>query len=55
MALDKEPTGVVYRSMGPLGSGSTSNIGDYFWGQGPVGPDIRGASQIGFWAISGTV
>ena len=55
MALDKEPTGVVYRSMGPLGYGYTSNMSDYFWGQGSVGPDIPAASRTGFWAVSGTV
>ena len=31
----------VYRSMGPVGPGGVTNIGDYFWGQGSVGPDIR--------------
>ena len=55
MALDREPTGVVYRSMGNLASGYVSNIGDYFWGQGPTGPDIRLSNRIGMWAITGTV
>ena len=55
MAIDKEPGGVVYRSMGNIGSGWTTNIGDYFWGQGPTGPDIPAAGRIGMWSITGTV
>ena len=55
MALDREPTGVVYRSMGNLASGGVTNIGDYFWGQGPTGPDIRLGNRIGMWSITGTV
>jgi hypothetical protein len=55
MAIDKEPSGVVYRSMGNIGPGWVTNIGDHFWGQGPVGPDISVAGRIGMWAISGTV
>jgi hypothetical protein len=55
MAIDKEPSGVVYRSMGNIGSGGVTNIGDYFWGQGPTGPDIPAAGRIGQWSITGTV
>jgi Family of unknown function (DUF6345) len=55
MAIDKEPSGVKYRSMGNIGSGGVTNIGDYFWGQGPTGPDIAKASRVGMWAISGVV
>ena len=55
MAIDKEPAGDTYRSMGNIGSGWVTNIGDYFWGQGPTGPDIRLSGRIGMWAISGTV
>ena len=55
MAIDKEPSGVVYRSMGNLGAGGVNNIGDFFWGQGPTGPDITRAARIGQWSISGTV
>ena len=40
MAIDKEPSGVVYRSMGNIAPGGVTNIGDFFWGQGPTGPDI---------------
>jgi Family of unknown function (DUF6345) len=55
MAYDKEPTGSVYRSMGPMGPGGTWNLNDYFWGQGPTGADIPAAQMTGAWAISGTV
>lgn len=55
MAIDKEPSGVVYRSMGNIGSGGVTNIGDFFWGQGPTGPDIPRGSRTGMWSITGTV
>jgi Family of unknown function (DUF6345) len=55
MAIDKEPNNVVYRSMGNIGPGWVTNIGDYFWGQGPTGPDISAAGRIGQWSITGTV
>jgi hypothetical protein len=55
MAIDKEPSGTRYRSMGNVGSGGVTNIGDFFWGQGPTGPDIMKAGRSGMWAISGVV
>ncbi|MDG4830813.1 DUF6345 domain-containing protein [Solwaraspora sp. WMMD1047] len=55
MAIDKEPGGVVYRSMGAYRWDGVNNIGDYFWGQGPVGPDLPITPQMGMWSISGTV
>jgi hypothetical protein len=55
MAIDKEPNDVVYRSMGNIGAGWVTNIGDYFWGQGATGPDISAAGRIGQWSITGTV
>jgi hypothetical protein len=55
MAIDKEPNDVVYRSMGNIGAGGVTNIGDYFWGQGPTGPDISVAGRTGQWSITGTV
>ena len=55
MAIDKEPGGVVYRSMGNIGPGGVTNIGDYFWGQGPTGPDIPPPARTGMWSITGTV
>jgi hypothetical protein len=55
MAIDKEPSGVVYRSMGNIAPGGITNIGDFFWGQGPTGPDITAAGRVGQWSITGTV
>jgi hypothetical protein len=55
MAIDKEPSGVKYRSMGNIGPGGVTNIGDHFWGQGSTGPDISRAGRTGMWAISGVV
>ena len=55
MAIDKEPSGVVYRSMGNIASNGATNIGDFFWGQGPTGPDIRLSGRSGMWSITGTV
>lgn len=55
MAVDREPAGVVYRSMGPMNAAFVNDIGDYFWGQGPVGPDIFQANTAWYWSITGTV
>jgi hypothetical protein len=55
MAIDKEPSGVKYRSMGNIGPGGVTNIGDHFWGQGSTGPDISRTGRTGMWAISGVV
>ncbi|GAA2601616.1 hypothetical protein GCM10010435_96240 [Winogradskya consettensis] len=55
MAIDREPAGVKYRSMGLIRSDGVTNIGDYFWGQGPTGPDIPLTSSTGMWSLSGTV
>jgi hypothetical protein len=55
MAFDKEPNGVVFRSMGNIGPGGVTNINDYFWGQGATGPDITKSSRTGMWAIAQTV
>lgn len=53
MADDLEPAGVRWRSMSPIGPGGVTNINDYFWGEGTVGPDIRLADRVGMIAISG--
>lgn len=56
MAIEKEPRGVVYRSMGPWRlSDGVSSINDYFWGQGPVSPDLPIGQGIGLWSVTGTV
>ena len=53
MAAIKEPSGIRYRSIGNVGAGGVTNIGDYFWGQGPTGPDITKAARTGMWSLSG--
>jgi len=56
MAIDREPSGVIYKSTGLWRpSDGVTNIGDYFWGQGPVGPDMYDSPSMGMWWISGTV
>ncbi len=55
MADDLEPGGTVWRSISPAGAGWLNNLGDHYWGQGSVGPDIPLSQQIGWVAISGTV
>lgn len=55
MAIDREPSGVKYRSMGLIRPDGTTNIGDHFWGQGSTGPDIALTPTTGQWSISGTV
>ncbi|MCG7992285.1 MAG: DUF6345 domain-containing protein [Candidatus Thiodiazotropha lotti] len=46
-----QPSGVVPVVMGVLGNNGTSNMNDYFWGKGSVGPDIRDGDIIGYWSI----
>lgn len=53
MADDLEPAGVRWRSMSLIGAGGVHNLGDHYWGQGSVGPDIPYASRTGMIAISG--
>jgi Family of unknown function (DUF6345) len=55
MADDLEPGGTRWRSISPAKAGWVNNLGDYYWGQGSVGPDIPLSQQIGWVAISGTV
>jgi hypothetical protein len=37
--------------MGVIGPNGLSNYNDYFWGKGPVGPDLRGSNIRGYWRI----
>ncbi|MES9833348.1 MAG: DUF6345 domain-containing protein [Candidatus Thiodiazotropha sp. DIVDIV] len=46
-----QPAGVVPVVMGVLGQNGMSNMNDYFWGKGSVGPDIRDGDIIGYWSI----
>lgn len=57
MANDLEPSGTRWRSMSPATTGWVTNLGDHFWGEGSVGPDIAPGSAsnplIGFVSVSG--
>jgi hypothetical protein len=46
-----QPSSVVASVMGVIGPGGCVNYNDYFWGKGPVGPDIRGSFIYGFWRV----
>ncbi len=47
-----QPDGVVPVVMGVYGHNGESNINDYFWGKGSVGPDIRDGAIAGYWSIT---
>ncbi|MCE0534799.1 DUF6345 domain-containing protein [Kineosporia rhizophila] len=62
MANDLEPAGVRWRSVSPATYRAASNswvtnLGDHYWGQGNVGPDIRPNATTdrldGFFSVSG--
>jgi hypothetical protein len=36
-------------AMGPIGLGGVWDYGDYYWGEGPVGPTIRASQIRGWW------
>ena len=46
-----QPASVYAAAMGVIGPSGISNYNDYFWGKGPVGPDIRGANIRGYWRV----
>lgn len=49
-----QPNGVVAVVMGVISNNSdSSNMNDYFWGKGSVGPDIRDNDIVGYWTITG--
>ncbi len=52
-AIDDQPADVVWASMGPIGPGGAVSFNDYFWGRGPVSPDVRGNAITGYWYLSG--
>lgn len=55
MAYDLEPSGRQFVTMGAAAAGWVTNYDDYFWGQGPVGPDIPKSQIIGYWWLMGEV
>jgi len=52
-SIDDQPDSVVWASMGVIGAGGLVNLNDYFWGKGPVGPDVPASSVTGYWYVSG--
>jgi hypothetical protein len=46
-----QPSSVIAVTMGVVGPSGLSNYDDYFWGKGPVGPDVRGANIHGYWRV----
>jgi hypothetical protein len=53
-AAEEQPSGVQSVVMGVIGPGGLSNYNDYFWGQGPTGPDVREPSITGYWRVTMT-
>ena len=53
MCIRTHGSNVRYAVMGVIGPQGLSNYNDYFWGQGPVGPDIRGSNIRGWWLLTG--
>ena len=47
-----QPSSVIACTMGVIGPSGLSGYDDYFWGKGPVGPDVRGANIHGYWRVS---
>lgn len=50
-ALEQQPSGVQSVVMGTIGPGGLNNFNDFFWGQGPTGPDVREPDITGFWRL----
>lgn len=48
---DQQPAADVAGAMGPIGPAGVHNCDEYFWGQGPVGPDISKANIQGWWVL----
>lgn len=53
-SIDDQPSDVVWASMGVIGAGGSVNLNDYFWGKGPVGPDVPASGITGYWYLSGS-
>jgi hypothetical protein len=47
-----QPSSTVAAVIGALGPGGIACYDDYFWGRGPVGPDLRGANLRGWWRVT---
>jgi hypothetical protein len=49
---EKQPDGNRAVVIGPMGPSGVTNYNDYFWGQGSMGPDIRGSNLKGWWRVT---
>ncbi len=52
-SIDDQPGSVVWATMGVISAGGWVNWNDYFWGKGPVGPDVAKAQVAGWWRVWG--
>jgi hypothetical protein len=50
-ATEVQPSSVTYGIMGVYGADGLTSYNDYFWGRGPVSPDLRGTQKKGYWLI----
>ena len=49
---EQQPAADIAVAMGVIGPAGLSNYNDYFWGKGPVGPDVRGGDIHGYWRVT---
>ena len=52
-SIDDQPPQVVWATMGVISTAGSVNWNDYFWGHGPVGPDVPAGQIRGYWRVSG--
>lgn len=52
-SIDDQPPQVVWATMGVISTNGSVDWNDYFWGHGPVGPDVPADQVTGYWRISG--
>jgi len=53
-SIDDQPSEVKFASMGPVSQAGMVNINDYFWGKGPVGPDVPHSQLTAWWYLTGS-
>lgn len=49
--IDIQGSGVTIGAMGPIRSDGVTNMNDFFWNAGSVGPDIPASRITGFWVV----
>jgi hypothetical protein len=45
-------TGIQPAALGPIGPEGVSDLADYYWGKGDVGPTIPAGQTTGYWYLS---